>query len=106
RVLRQQIIRLKNESEVGAANLGESIVVHVCDVGFSEVIISARRFVEASQNIEKRGFSRARWPHQRYEIPFIERQIQPFEDVNSLRPHVVVFVQVDYRYTLRICFSG
>src|SRR5262249_47599286 len=63
RVLRQQIVGLKNETQVAAANFGKLVVVHFGDVLVAEEILTARRTIEAAEQVEQSRFAGARGPH-------------------------------------------
>ena len=74
RVLRQQVVRLKDEAEVGAADLGELVVVHPGDVDVAQEVVAAGRPVEAAEDVEERGLAGAGRPHEGDEVALVERR--------------------------------
>ena len=96
RVLRQQVVRLEDEAEVAAADLGQLVVVHLGDVlrrrGSSRPLVGRSR--------QPRRFSRVDLPEPDGPIratksPSSNVQVQPLEDVDRHGPEVVVLDQVD-----------
>ena len=59
-VLLDQVVRLEDEAEVAAADLGELVVVEPGDVAAAQEVLAAGRAVEAAQQVEHRALARAR----------------------------------------------
>ena len=62
-VLLDQVIRLEDEAEVAAADLGQLVVVEPGDVAIAQEILAAGRAVEAAQQVEHGALARARGSH-------------------------------------------
>ena len=95
RVLGEQIVRLKNEAEVLAADFGKLIVVHVGDIFVAEVIFAGRGAIETAEQVEQRRFAGAGRPHQGDEIPLREIQRHAVQGAHRHRFQVIVLDQVD-----------
>ena len=62
-VLRDQVVRLEDEAEVAAADLGELVVVEPRDVATAQEVLAAGRAVEAAQQVEHGALARAGGAH-------------------------------------------
>src|SRR5437764_318319 len=69
RVLRQQVVRLKDEAQVTAAYFGELVVVHLRNVFVAQEVLAAGGPVEAAQEIEQRRFAGTGRTHEGDEVP-------------------------------------
>ena len=63
RVLLDQVVRLEDEAEVAAADLGELVVVEPGDVAAAQEVLAAGGAVEAAQQVEHGALARARRAH-------------------------------------------
>src|SRR5438874_726885 len=75
RVLRQQVVRLEDEPEVGAADLRELVVVHLGDVHVAQEVLPGRRPVQAPEDVEQRALAGPGGAHQGDEVALVERQV-------------------------------
>ena len=62
-VLLDQVVRLEDEAEVAAADLGELVVVEAGDVAAAQEVLAAGGAVEAAQQVEHGALARARRAH-------------------------------------------
>ena len=62
-VLLDQVVRLEDEADVAAADLGEFVVVELGDVAVAEDVLAARGAVEAAEQVEHGALARARRAH-------------------------------------------
>ena len=95
RVLRQQVVRLKNEADVAAAHLRQLIVIHLGDVVRPKKVLAARAPVQAAEQVQEGGLSRTGRSHQGDEISFLEFQAYTADRWNYHLIHLVVFDQVN-----------
>ena len=93
-VLGQQVVRLEDEAEKPAADLGKLIVVHDGDVFVAEIVLAARGPIEATEHVEQRRFARAGRAHEGDEIPFLDGETDAAQGVDRHRFEVVVLDQV------------
>ncbi len=94
RVLRQQVVRLEDEAEVAAADLGELVVVHVGDVLVAEEVMAAGAAVEAAEEVQQRGFAGAGRAHEGDEVAFLEVERHAREGGHDDLFHLVVLDQI------------
>src|SRR5690606_20297846 len=87
-----QVISLKNVAKLTFVEIGAFSVPHFPDISFSEQVLSFVVFIEQSQNIQESGFACSRWPHERDEFPFIDGQVDSFEDKYTLKTRFDVFI--------------
>src|SRR6185369_6603592 len=72
RAIRQEVKRLKDESDTPAAQSGPLILAQLCRFNTVKEVLSARRPVEATQDVQQRRFPRAGWTGDRQ--PFAASQ--------------------------------
>src|SRR5205085_12085428 len=61
----QQIVRLKNKTNLRRTNLGQPIVAHLGDVDVAQQIAPGGWTIETTEQVEQRALSGATWPHDR-----------------------------------------
>src|SRR5262249_10273101 len=66
------------------------------DVFLAEDVATAGGPIEAAEQVEQRGFARARWAHQRDEIALLDRQRHAAQSAHGDRLEVVVLDQIDH----------
>ena len=62
-VLGDQVVRLEDEAEVAAADLGELIIVEPRDVVLTQQVLAAGRAIETAQQVEHGALARPRSTH-------------------------------------------
>jgi hypothetical protein len=94
RVLRQQVVRLKDEAQIAAADLGQLVVVHLRNVLVAEEVLPAGRPIQTAKQIEQRGLAGARRSHEGDEFALLDHQGDAAQGVYGDRLQVVVFDQI------------
>src|SRR5690606_27564173 len=78
---RQQLVELENKSEVLVAEFRKRLVgkfQYILTVDDEFGSFGHRRFVQRSQNMQKRRLSRARRAHDRYDFAFFDLKVYAF----------------------------
>src|SRR5580704_13486478 len=76
-----QVVHLKNKSDVASAPFGELAAGHVGDFVAGDSDAAAGRHVQAAQKIQERGFAGATGTHEGDELAFVDVEIQALQDV-------------------------
>ncbi len=90
---RQQIESLKDEADLFVADGGEIVIVELADQPARQPVFPARRSIEATDQIHKRGFSRAGWSHDGDIFAAADLEIDAAQGVYQLRTHGVILGQ-------------
>src|SRR5579862_1898515 len=77
----QQVILLKDESDVLLIDFGAPLLIHLVDGLAQEIKLAGPRRVEHSKNAEQSGFSRPRRPHDSDEFTFFNLGRDPPQHV-------------------------
>ena len=86
---RQQIERLKNETNFAISDVGEFIVHHRGNILAGELIMTGRRRIETTQHIHQGGFPGARRPHDREIFVAVNFEIHAPKGLNDLGAHFI-----------------
>ena len=86
---RQQVEALEHEPDGPAAHRGELVVGHGGHVRAVQDVGAGGGMVEAAQEVEEGGLARARRPHDRHELPLLEREGHALQRVDLHRAGVV-----------------
>ena len=70
--LLNQVVRLKHEAEVAAADTRERFIVERGDIVAAQEILPGGRPVEAPEQVEQCALARARGAHDRHEVALVE----------------------------------
>ena len=77
RVLLDQVVRLEDEADVAAPDLGQLVVAELGDVAVAEDVLAAGGSVEAAEQVEHRALARARGAHDGDVLALIEIDRDP-----------------------------
>jgi hypothetical protein len=95
---RQQIVRLENKSQFVVAQFCQLVLRKSRYVHPIELIHPGGGFVEASQDVEHRGFSGTTRPHDRHEITFADLQVNAFQGMDRHITNLEIFFEVAHLY--------
>lgn len=92
--LRDEVIRLKDESDRTAANSRQFVVTEFADVLISKKVLPACGAIEQAQQVQERGLSGTGRAHDRDILTGFEREIDAAQGVHGVVSHVVGFSNV------------
>ena len=101
---RQQPVRLIDEADIGAADLGSLDVRQARGRGPADIDLAVVGAFEQAGDMQQRRFAGARRRHQRHRLPRPQRELGAVEDGQRRLPlHVLALylVEIDDRYIFR-----
>jgi hypothetical protein len=79
---RQEVEPLEDEAELRVAQVGELRLAHRLDGDAVEHVVSARRLVEAAEDVQHRRLAGARRAHDRHQLTGVHREVHAAERVH------------------------
>src|SRR5262245_24306781 len=95
RKLLDQVVRLKDEAEITAANLGQSVVVQLCNILIAKDVLAGSRSVEAAQQIEQRRLAGSGRAHDGNVIALFKVNRYTSQRLNDYGAEMIMLCQID-----------
>ena len=91
-----QVVELKNETDVIGAPVRKFSFGKGGDIDIAHVDTALVRLVYSGDEVKKRGFAGARWPHQRQKFPFGNVKRNIIQDRHNQAFPMIGFVKILY----------
>src|SRR5258706_4507285 len=101
----EQVEALKHEADVLVANRRQLVVVEMRDIAAAEHVDTARRAIEASQNVHERRLAGARRSDDRHELPGVDLEREAVERLHAHVAEVIRLREVTKRNERHYCVT-